>query len=179
MNFISFVGDTHLIDHNYFERQPPTKRSRPDSDTEDIELEEGEGWQGETREEEVCTTWERQGNTHFEVCGHDEVPEAENYVVWGDETLTMTSSAIIQKEQWSKIQDLERQNAVLKSMVEDLQDQLSELSNRGASDNELLSEIISLNRSKCDNPNSKTSAYSAVIQKFSLTMSTYSPKAYR
>ena len=120
LNSILFVGYQHLLDHNYCERQPPTKRSRPDSDSE----EEGGGFPEGNREGEVFDSGQRQEDYQVEDCGHDEIPEAGNCLERGCDTATMTSGEIIQKQQWCKIQDSEQQNALLRLRVKDLQNQL-------------------------------------------------------
>ena len=161
---IIFSGETHLLDHDYCESEPQAKRSKVSENEDETQPHDGSG--------DIVPK-----ANDFVVCYGDAAPETD-HVVRQINTDSTRTSEILQKEQWRKIEELEQKNAFLMLKVEELQAQVSNNSNSLKSENDLLNELMRLTKTKLDNSNSK-GTYSATIQKFSLTMSTYSPKAYR
>ena len=158
------IGYTHLRDHDYCEFQPPAKARR--SSECGPEAPDRKVYMGE--EQTLADVLVEVGQDVQQSVSVKEGPEVE----------VSKSTEFITREQWKKIEDLEQKNAILKIQLQDLKDQLSSKSSSLSIENELLKELLLLNQTKKEKPTSKR-PYSSVIQKFSLTMSTYSPKAYR
>ena len=78
-----------------------------------------------------------------------------------------------------KIKDLEDENAKLQCRISELETKCLDTSDGFQSENKLLQDIVNLHRDKMRGIKQNNIRYSANIQKFVLTSSTYSPKCYR
>ena len=104
----------------------------------------------------------------------DIVPQPQPSDISQDMNIPLIEDNISVEDCLTKIRDLEDKN---KSMSDEIKS-LKEFCESFNCDNDLLQELIDLYKRK-QNKSTRRKSFNAAIQRFSLTMSTYSPKAYR